>query len=417
MDRHSAPKRGTKRRSGMAAIVAQGAMAAGGFALQILAARSLGVSGLGEFGLLYGTLVWATGIISGFIGDSLIVLDRHEPAVRAALQNWLLLISAFCAVACFLLPWATGFVDFRAALAFGGATFVFLIETVLRSLLMATLMFWRMAAIDTTSLLTMVVFLLFAPRVTLAWLFLALMVGQLSAVALGIFLLPTRERWLARPLPAQHRAVAAYGLWRGLNQAVHPALLALMRVIVIATFGLAAAGELEAARIYTSPALLVLMGLAGFLFASHALSRAQPMHAAVRSADREALARMLITLVFSICAVSALPLIGRLITGHNISTLAVVGWLVYTLSVAVVAPYSLLAAVRGMQAAVLVVNFAGSMLSLVLVAAVAYMVGSSEWVPFALAIGPFAASLVIRQYVLRPKWHSDQRSRAEVTLS
>lgn len=416
MDR-SAPKRGTKRRNGMVAIVAQGTMAASGFALQILAARSLGVSGLGQFGLLYGTLLWANGIISGFIGDSLIVLDRHKPAVRAALQNWLLLISACSAIACFLVSWATGFVDFLAALAFGGATFGFLIEAALRLLLMATLMFWRMAAIDTTSLLTMVGFLLLAPRITLAWLFLALMVSQLAAVALGIVILPTRERWLARPLPAQHRAVAAYGLWRGLNQAVHPSLLALMRVIVIAAAGLAAAGELEAARIYTSPALLVLMGLAGFLFANYALSRAQPMHAAVRSADREALALMAITLVFSVCAVPAIPMIGRLITGHDISTLAVVGWLVYSLSIAVVAPYSLLAAVRGRQAAVLVVNVASSMLSLLPVATVTYLAGSSEWVPFVLAIGPFSASLVIRQHVLRPKCHSDRRSRTELTPS
>jgi O-antigen/teichoic acid export membrane protein len=416
MARLFALRPGTKRRNGMAAIAAQGAMAVGGFTLQILAARSLGVSGLGEFGLLYGTLVLANGIISGFIGDSLIVLDRHEPAVRAALQNWLLLISAFCAVAFFGVAWTTGFVDFRAALAFGGATFVFLIEAMLRLLLMATLMFWRMVAIDTTSLLTMVVLLLFAPRITLAWLFLALMVGQLSAVAVGICLLPTRERWLARPLPAQHRAVAAYGVWRGLNQAVHPALLALMRVIVIATFGLAAAGELEAARIYTSPALLVLMGLAGFLFASYALSRAQPMHAAVRSADREALALVLITLVFGICAVSAIPMIGRLITGHNISTLAVVGWMVYTLSLAVLLPYSLLAAARGKQATALAVAFASSTLSLVVLAALAHMVGSVGWVPFGL-IGSFGGAVVIRQRMLRSKWNSDQRSRTEVTPS
>src|ERR1700761_4164472 len=116
MGRRFAPRRMTKRRGGIAAIAAQGATAAGGFALQILAARNLGVAGLGEFGLLYATMV----------------LDRHEPAVRAALQNWLLLISALCAAACFLVPWATGFVDFRAALAFGGAMFVFLLEVALR---------------------------------------------------------------------------------------------------------------------------------------------------------------------------------------------------------------------------------------------------------------------------------------------
>jgi hypothetical protein len=140
------------------------------------------------------------------------------------------------------------------------------------------------------------------------------------------------------------------------------------------------------------------------------------MHAAVRSADREALALVLITLVFGICAVSAIPLIGRLITGHNISTLAVVGWLVYTLSVAAVMPYSLLAAARGRQAAVLMVAFASSVLSLVVVAALAHMVGSVGWVPFGL-IGSLAGAVVIRQYVLRSKWHSDQRSRTELTPS
>jgi O-antigen/teichoic acid export membrane protein len=399
MDGDSAPRRGTKRRSGIAAIVAQGAMAASAFAMQILAARSLGVAGLGEFGLLYGTLIWATGIVSGFIGDSTIVLDRHEPAVRAALQNWLLLISALCAAAFFLVPWLTGFVDFAAALAFGGATFVFLIGVALRSLLMATLMIWRRAAIDITCLLAMVLFLVFAPTVTLTWLFLALMVGQLSAIAVGICLLPARERRLARPLPAQHRAVAAYGLLRGLHQAVQPSLLALMRVTVIAIVGLTAAGELEAARIYTAPAMLALVGLGGFLFANYAISRAQPMHSAVRSADKEALALMLITVVFSICAVAAIPLLGPLITGHGISALTVVGWLVYTLSVAAAAPYSLLAAVRGMQAAVLVVQVASSLLSLALVGAFAYMTRSAEWVPFGLAIGSFAIAPTLRQYI------------------
>jgi O-antigen/teichoic acid export membrane protein len=417
MGRRFAPRRMTKRRGGIAAIAAQGATAAGGFALQILAARNLGVAGLGEFGLLYGTLVWATGIVSGFIGDSTMVLDRHEPAVRAALQNWLLLISALCAAACFLVPWATGFVDFRAALAFGGAMFVFLLEVALRILLMANLMFWRMTAIDTTSLLVMLVILVFAPTVTLAWLFVALMVGQLSAIAVGICLLPARERWLARPFPAQYRVVAAYGLWRGLQQAVQPSLLALMRVTVIGAVGLAAAGELEAARIYTAPALLILVGLGGFLFAHYATSREQPMDAAVRSADKEALALMLITVVFSICAVSAIPLLGRLITGHAVSTLTVVGWLVFTLSAAAWTPYSLLAAVRGLQAAALVAQVASSMLSLALVATLAYVLRSAEWAPFGLAIGLFAMTPAIRQYLLRSKQHSDQRSRAEVTPS
>jgi O-antigen/teichoic acid export membrane protein len=416
MARRLAKSLGTKRRSGLLAIVAQGTLTAGGFALQVLAARSLGVAGLGQFGLLYGTLILATALTSGFVGDSMIVLDRHEPAVRAALQNWLLLFSALCATACFLVPWATGFVGSRAALAFGGATFVFLIEDGVRKLLMATMKFGRIVAIDTTSLVAMVVFVLLAPTVTLAWLFLALMVGQLSAIAAGICLLPVGERWLARPLPARHRAVAAYGLWRSLEQAVTPSLLALMRVIVIGTLGLAAAGELEAARIYTAPALLVVHGMGWFLFANYAISKA-PMPTAVRSADKAALTLTLFTAVLGICAMVALPLVGPLITGHQLSALTAVGWLVFTLSVAAAAPYTVLAAARGMQVAVLVAGVANSMLSLLLVAASVHVFRSVEWVPFGLAIGGFAVAATIRQHMLRSKRQSDQRSRTEVTPS
>jgi len=416
MARRLAPRFGTKRRNGLVSIVAQGTLTAGGFALQVLAARSLGVAGLGQFGLLYGSLVLATGLTSGFVGDSMIVLDRHEPAIRAALQNWLLLFSALCAVACFLVPWATGFVGLRTALAFGGATFVFLIEDAVRKLLIATMMFGRVVAIDITSLVVMVVFVLLAPTVTLASLFLALMVGQLSAIAVGICLLPVGERWLARPLPARHRAVAAYGLWRSLQQAVPPALLAVTRVIVIGTLGLAAAGELEAARIYTSPALLVVHGLGWFLFANYAVSKA-PMPTAVRSADKEALTLTLLTAVLGICAVVALPLAGPLITGHEISALTVVGWLVYTVSVAAAVPYALLAAVRGMQVASLVTHIASSMLSLALVAASVHVFRSVGWVPFGLAIGALAVAASIRQYMLSSKRRSDQRARTEVAPS
>jgi O-antigen/teichoic acid export membrane protein len=414
MGRRFALRLGMKHRSGMVAIVAQGTLAAGGLAIQVLAARSLGVAGLGEFGLLYGTLIWATGIISGFVGDSMTALDRHEPAVRAALQNWLVVIAALCAAACFLIPWVTGFVGFRVAIAFGAATFAFLIEDALRRLLMARLMFWRVAAIDTIGLLAMIVFLVFAPTVTLVWLFLALMVGQLSAIALGVCLLPVDERRMVRPLPAEHRAVAAFGVLRALQQAVQPSLLALMRVTVIGIIGLAAAGELEAARIYTAPAMLVVYGLGGFLFANYAISRAQPLYTAVRSADREAIALILMVVVLGICAVTAIPLMGHIVTGHDISAVTVVGWLVYTLSIAAAAPYGLLAAVRGMQAFVLVVHAAGSMLSLVLVVALAYTVGSIEWVPFGLAIGSFASALVLRQHMLWSKRHSDQHSGAEL---
>ena len=399
----TAQRGGSWHRSGVAAIAAQATQAAGSLLLQVVGARQLGLTGLGEFGVLYGVMVLATAIASGFVGDSMTVLDRHTSAVRAALQNWLLLIAGLCAAACFLATWLTEFVDFHAAVAFGGATFCFLIEDALRRLLMATLKFWRIVALDLTSLLTMVAILVLAPTVTLAWLFLALMIGQVAAIAIGICLLPQRERWLASPFPADYAAVARYGIWRALQQAVRPSLLALTRVTVVAALGLAAAGELEAARIYTAPAMLAVFGLSGFLFANFAVDREQPMRTALRAADRGVLVLVVVILLFGVGAVLIIPLLGPLLTGgeYDISVLTVTGWLVYTLSVATVTPYGALAAVRGLQAAVLVVRIADSVFSLALAAALVYLVRSIEWVPIGLAVGSVAGGVAIRQYVLR----------------
>ncbi|WP_133067042.1 hypothetical protein [Mycolicibacterium sphagni] len=366
---------------------------------------------------MYGTVVLATAITAGIVGDSMTVLNRHDHSVRAALQNWLVLISTVCAIAGCVVTWATGFADVRAALAFGAAMFFFLIEDTLRRLLMATLMFWRIIAIDLASLVAMVAVLIFAPKVTMTWLFLALTAGQASAIAVGACILPQSERWLARPFPAKHGTVVAYGSWRSLQQAVFPSLLALTRVVVIGILGLAAAGQLEAARIYSAPALLPVMGIGGFMFASYALARAEPMHSALRSADKGTLALVLGIVILSICAVIAIPLIGPLMTGQHISALTVIGWLLFTLGVAAFTPYASLAAVRGMQATVLVVSVAHSLLSLALAAVLAYVVGSVEWVPFGLAIGSFAGVLAMRGYILRPKRYSDRQADAKVTLS
>ncbi len=403
MGRHSARRPRRTGGNGLAAIAAQGSQAAGSLLLQVVAARTLGITGLGQFGLLYGILVLATAISSGFVGDSLTVLDRGSSDVRAALQNWLVIVALVGAIFCSMGVWVTGFVTKQDAVAFGVATFVFLIEDAIRRLLMASLRFWRIVVVDTTSLLVLAVVLLFAPALTLAWLFVALAAGQAVAIVVGVCLLPTEERWLGRPaLPAQHRIVFAYGALRALQQGVRPSLLALTRVVVIALVGVAAAGQLEAGRIYTAPALLVVFGLNSFLFASYALDSKSALTAALRRADRGVLLLVAITVAFGVVAVLCVPVLGPLIAGeqYDIPVVTVVGWVAYTISVAAVTPYGALAAVRGLQAAVLAVRIVDSLVSLALAATVAYVTGSEEWVPFGLALGSFAGGLLIRHYVL-----------------
>src|SRR6185312_6171777 len=79
-------------------IAAQMSQALGSLLLQVLAARLLGADGLGAFAVLFGLIVMATAVCTGFVGDSLTVLDRGRREVRSALQGWLLLMAAAGAV-------------------------------------------------------------------------------------------------------------------------------------------------------------------------------------------------------------------------------------------------------------------------------------------------------------------------------
>lgn len=416
MGRHSRAVRGAKLRSGAAAVAAQGSQSIGSLVLQVLAARGLGAEGLGKFGLLYGTLVVATAIATGFVGDSMTVLDRSRAPIRAALQGWLGLIAVGCALLAVAISWGTGFVERPTALAFGAATLVFLLEDAVRRLLMANLKFWRIVAVDLASLLGALVVLVAVPGISLTELFVALTVGQLLAAAVGIVVLPAHERWLAAPLPADFGAVAHYGWYRGLQQAVRPTLLSLVRWAVIAIVGLAAAGELEAARVYAAPALLAVAGVNSFLFANYAKEATKPMSRALREADRGVLLLVAIIAVLSVIAVVAMPVLAPLLVGDDfsLSTVAVAGWLAYTVSVAAVSPYGALAAVRGHQGAVLLIRILDSLASLALVAALVWVLRSAEWVPVGLTLGSLAGGLALRLSVLRSRTPSRRYARETV---
>jgi hypothetical protein len=68
-------------------VTAQFSQAFGSLVLQVLAARSLGLPAFGVFALLIGSLVLATGLMTGVVGDSL-TSGPSRPAVRAGRQVW-----------------------------------------------------------------------------------------------------------------------------------------------------------------------------------------------------------------------------------------------------------------------------------------------------------------------------------------
>src|SRR6185312_14676470 len=76
------------------------------------------------------------------------VLDRSGRRLRAGMQLWLLALSCTCGVLVPTISFAIGFVSGAGALVLGLAVAAYLVEDVLRRLLMANLGFARIVVMD-----------------------------------------------------------------------------------------------------------------------------------------------------------------------------------------------------------------------------------------------------------------------------
>ena len=251
-------------RGATGAVGAQLAQALASLVLSIAAARSLGADGLGIFGLISGGLVLATAIATGLVGDPLTVLDRSMLRLRAGLQ----IVGFSCALVAGIgggaLCWATGLLGWQASVMFGLGSTAFILEEFLRRLLMASLRFWSVMVVDLTCLAATVCWLSFAAvfgALDMFQILLALLVSQIVAMLVAVRLLPHSELELTPWRFGDVTAVLQFGGWRAAQQAVRPAMLTAMRILVVIAAGTVAFGELEAARVYAAPTLLIVNGI------------------------------------------------------------------------------------------------------------------------------------------------------------
>jgi O-antigen/teichoic acid export membrane protein len=395
------------RRPATGALTGQVTSALAGFVLQVAAARALGAAGLATFSLAYGAIVLATAVSAGLVGDSLTVLDRREPRTRAGLHVSAALVSGTAGLAGCVLGVATGALPAWAGLLLGAATAAFVLEDTLRRLLMAAGRFWSLPAVDLTSLLVALGCLLVAARageLTLASFVVALLAGQSAAAAVAWLLLPAAERPRGPWREPALGTVFSFGVWRAAAQMIRPALLTVLRLLVVAAAGAAAYGPLEAARVYTAPTLVLVAGLGTFLLPYFVSLRPQGPAAGLRAADRAAAGLALGVGVVGVLAVLLQPWAGPLLTGgeYPVPAAAVAGWSVYALASAVLLPYSGLASVHGGQRRVLALR-AFEFASLAVVALLVLAVdGGVTWTPLALTVGPVLAAVAVRRAVLQP---------------
>ena len=251
----------------IAAVISQGISSLTSLLLALVAARELGAEGLGQFAILFSILITYNSLATGYVGDSLTVLDRFDPELRRA-------IGAAAAGACALgavvavvsaltmgLGWAT-------AAAFTVALLTWVIEEFGRRLLITRLEFWKLALNDVTYMAVtagVVVALVVSDRLTLATLLVAMGAGSLAAVVLAAVQLPSRELAPARSNSAALRRLNRFAAWRAAQTAVRPLSMSTIRISVALVATTAAVGDLEGARILATPMTTLIAGAATFL--------------------------------------------------------------------------------------------------------------------------------------------------------
>jgi O-antigen/teichoic acid export membrane protein len=393
------------KRSAIGAIAAQGSQALASFVLQVLVARLLGFEGLGAFAILYGIIVLASAVLSGFVGDSLVVLDRDNRVVRSALEQYALGLSTLAGLVAASIVWLTGLISLAEAALFAAAIVAFCLEELLRRMLMAHLSFWKVAIVDmvgfVVALAVLGIWSLVAPIVLSSFLA-AITIGQLVALFFAAAVLPRTDRYLVAFVRGGFGEVAAYGTWRSLQQLLRPAMLTGVRTLVTIFAGLAATGLLEAARTYVAPALLIIGGLSSFLFVSFAKDKSRPVRELLRRADKAVLALLAGTVAIGVVAVLALPVAGPLLFPETPDLVAVLGWLAYAASVAAVTPYGALAAVGGKQAVVFGVRVGDTIVSIVAVATALALGMGVPLVAVVLSVGSILGGAAIRFFILAP---------------
>ncbi|SDP38100.1 Membrane protein involved in the export of O-antigen and teichoic acid [Pedococcus dokdonensis] len=419
---HPSPSRSARLRSlvtsrASGAVIAQVWQAAGSFALQVLAAHLLGARGLGVVALCLGVIVLTTAITSGFVGDSLTVLDRADVRVRAALQAWTLLLAFVGPSIAGAVLWATDTLSAGEALVFFAAGALFQVEEVARRVLMAGLQFWRLVLVDGVALFvalaTVAVTATRGPLGLGAFLA-AVAVGQLAGLVVALRLVAPQERWLAPWSGADLRAVASFGAWRGAQVAVNPGVFTAMRVFVVAAAGGAALGQVEAARIYVAPAILAIQGFGSFLLASYSRDRARPLAALVPSAVRASVAMVAAVLLVGVALWALVPVVGPWITGgsFDLPAVTVLGWSVYAASTATFTPLLCLAVSRGQQRVPLLIRGVDASVSLGVLGLLLWGGMPYTATPFALAAGPVVGGLAIRALVIGSMLRAEQSTPA-----
>ncbi|HEY4022502.1 MAG TPA: hypothetical protein VGM75_27680, partial [Pseudonocardiaceae bacterium] len=354
----------------------------------------------------------ATALYTGYVGDSLAVLDRHDRETRATLVA--------SAITLFIAAFAIAFCTVLALLHSPGAALVYAIMTVLwlfeetfRRILIARLEFWKLVANDSSyngvTLVTVGILLLVGQPITLGRIFAAMAAGAATAVAVGLVQVPRAELGNLRPGWSAMRAVGTFAAWRSLHAALRPIALLLSKALVISLISLTAAGVLEAGRLVVAPLQVIINGAGSFLLAAFAKDEHSAAGERGTTARNNRMARYAVWLLLattvvcgSILALFAGPA-GRIMTGHPVAPLLVFGWTAYLAVWAVGLPYISEVVARKHSRAVFVARLVDSVLGLGLAGIALKLGGGVAVVPWLMALGGLYAVWRVVRLAIRTR--------------
>jgi O-antigen/teichoic acid export membrane protein len=397
------------RPEAVAAVVTQAVTAGCSFLLQIVAAHRLGVAGLGGYALCVALLVTATAVYTGWVGDSLTVLDRQQPRIRealvaSALTAWL--VSAVVGGGVVLL---LGVGSTQTALVFAALVVGWLAEETGRRLLMARLEMWSLVLNDVTYAVVTFLALAVLSRtgigLTVGTLLGAMGIGAMAAVLTALVQLPRAEWGTLRPGLRGLRELSSFAAWRSLQATLRPASLLLVRVLVANLMSFAALGLLEAARLVLAPAQTVINSAGNFLLPSFAAAERRDTGIGRRLAERAVRVLVVVTVLVGLLAAALRGPLGALLTGGGfaLSAVCIVGWAAYLATWAATLPFVAELVARRRSREVFVARLVDSAVGLALAAGALILGAGYAVIPWLLSVGGVVAAWWVRRLALRTR--------------
>ncbi len=393
----------------LGAIVSQMTVAGTSLLIALIVVRELGVSGLGTFGLLFAVLLTVNAVQTGWIGDSLTVLDRFDSGIRRALFQ----SQAISVVAIFVVTWSAALlvdgVDGATAVLFAIASVAWALEETLRRILIARREFWTLVvndlafAVGSLGLLGAVI--ASGAALTLDTVIISLLAGSTVAIGLAIIQLPQIELLRGPASPSRMAELAAFAGWRAVQVGLRPASQALMRVVVAVTLGLEAVGVLEAARLLIAPALTVANGAGMFFLPTYS----DQLRRRVRLSPSVGAAMLLVAAIcvsYGLFAVALREPLAQLLTGGEtvVATLGVVSWSLFSIAFGIGLPVGAANVAAGRSKQTFMIRLLDATVGSTIAALIAVF-GWVEAVPIGLAVGAFVGAALLYRAVQADTGH------------